>query len=189
MNLFRLPLFITFLLLSTLTEARDVPSLSGPVVDQAGVLSYQMKRSLSASLANFYKVNGKQIQLLVIDELGDNETVEGFSIKVTDDWKLGKKGKDNGVLFLLSMKERKMRIEVGRGVEGDLTDLDSGRIIQLVRPYFKEGQYPVEIVVGLQAIANSLGGERTKVPLRSPRHRGKKRGGGSSWDGGASGDW
>ncbi len=157
--------------------ALDVPILTGPVVDLAGALSRSDQAKISASLLQFQRKYGSQLQVLVVPKLED-ETIESYSIKVVDEWKLGAKGKDNGVLLLVATEDRKVRIEVGRGLEGDLPDALAGRIIRTgIVPFFKQGQTGAGIVVGLGMIAESLGGKLENIPV--PRMRRAKRGRGN----------
>ena len=155
----------------------DVPKLTGPVVDLAGVLSRSDQAEISASLLQFKRKHGPQLQVLVVPKLED-ETIESYSIKVVDKWKLGAKDKDNGVLLLVATQDHKVRIEVGRGLEGDLPDALAGRIIRTgIIPFFKQGQTGAGIVVGLGMIAESVGGKLENIPV--PRMRRAKRGGGN----------
>jgi len=144
--------------------ALDVPKHSSPVVDLAGVLSRGDQKKIAASLLQFQQQHGPQLQVLVVPSLED-ETIEGYSIKVVDKWKLGAKGKDDGVLLLVATENRKVRIEVGRGLEGDLPDVIAGRIIRTgILPFFKQGQTGAGILVGLGMIAESVGGKLENVP-------------------------
>ena len=153
----------------------DVPKLIGPVVDLSGVLSRSDQEKISASLLQFQRKYGPQLQVLVVPKLED-ETIESYSIKVVDKWKLGAKDKDNGVLLLVATEDHKVRIEVGRGLEGDLPDALAGRIIRTgIIPFFKQGQTGAGIVVGLGMIAESVGGKLENIP--APRMRRAKRGG------------
>lgn len=155
----------------------DVPKLTGPVVDLAGVLSRSDQAKIAASLLQFQRKYGPQLQVLVVPKLED-ETIESYSIKVVDAWKLGAKGKDNGVLLLVATQDRKVRIEVGRGLEGDLPDALAGRIIRTgIIPFFKQGQTSAGVLVGLGMIAESVGGKLENIPV--PRMRRAKRGGGN----------
>ncbi len=168
-------------LLSTLWAspvlALEVPKHTGPVVDLAGVLSRDDQAKIAASLLQFQKTYGPQLQVLVVPSLED-ESIEGYSIKVVDKWKLGAKGKDDGVLLLVATENRKVRIEVGRGLEGDLPDVIAGRIIRTgILPFFKQGQTGAGILVGLGMIAESVGGKLENVP--APRLRNAKRSQGS----------
>lgn len=157
--------------------ALEVPKHTGPVVDLAGVLSRGDQAKIAASLLQFQKKYGPQLQVLVVSSLED-ESIEGYSIKVVDKWKLGAKGKDDGVLLLVATENRKVRIEVGRGLEGDLPDVTAGRIIRTgIIPFFKQGQTGAGILVGLGMIAENVGGKLENVP--SPRLRKAKRSSGS----------
>ena len=173
-----------FLLLSLLGAlwvspvlALDVPKHSSPVVDLAGVLSRGDQTKIAASLLQFQQKHGPQLQVLVVPSLED-ETIEGYSIKVVDKWKLGSKGKDDGVLLLVAIEERQVRIEVGRGLEGDLPDVIAGRIIRTgIVPFFKQGQTGAGILVGLGMIAESVGGKLEDVPTPKLRKQKNNSGG------------
>ena len=156
--------------------ALEVPKLTGPVVDLAGVLSRSEQEQISASLLKFQRKYGPQLQVLLVSTLED-ETIESYSIKVVDAWKLGVKDKDNGVLLLVATQDRKVRIEVGRGLEGDLPDALAGRIIRAgILPFFKQGQTGAGVLVGLSLIAESVGGKLEDIP--TPRMHRVRRGGG-----------
>lgn len=153
--------FIIFLMgtiLSFSSLAMDVPVLSGPVVDEVGLLSHNANGTIANALMDLNRRSGIQFQVLIIDKLVD-ETIEGYSIKVVDEWKLGKKGDDRAALFLISVNDRKMRIEVGRGLEGDLTDLTSRRIIEEVKPHFKQQDYDNGVALGLALMGRAVGAE------------------------------
>ncbi|MBL4711174.1 MAG: TPM domain-containing protein [Gammaproteobacteria bacterium] len=157
--------------------ALDVPKHTGPVVDLAGVLSRGDQAKIAASLLQFQKTYGPQLQVLVIPSLED-ESLEGYSIKVVDKWKLGAKGKDDGVLLLVATENRKVRIEVGRGLEGDIPDAIAGRIIRTgILPFFKQGQTGAGILVGLGMIAENVGGKLENVPAPRLRKAERKQGG------------
>ena len=180
-SIFNLPTFF-FILISfslQLIHAKEVPPLTGPVVDQAKLLTPNQKRSLSRIFKQVSKGNGPQIQILTVKSL-EGETIEDFSIKVVDQWKLGKKDTDTGLLFLVSMNDKKMRIEVGDGLEGTLTDYESHRIIQEIKPYFKSGQYDEGIIHGTKLILSKLGITSIKTKGNQAR-RVRKRGGFSSF--------
>lgn len=134
-------------------------------MDLAGVLSASDNARISSSLLHFQKKYGPQIQVLLIPSLED-ETIETFSIKVVDAWQLGTREKDDGVLLLVATAERQIRIEVGQGLEGKLTDALAGRMIRDgIAPYFKKGQMSDGVLVGLQLIAQSVGGALENVPV------------------------
>jgi uncharacterized protein len=139
--------------------AVPVPPLSGLVVDRAGVLSPALRPELEASLRQFQAQRGPQIALLTIPSL-EGESIEGYSIRVVDQWKLGDARRDDGVLLLVVPGDRQVRIEVGQGLEGDLPDAIANRIVaDVITPRFRQGQLEAGIMAGLQAIAGRLGGE------------------------------
>jgi len=151
-------------------SALEVPAFRGYVNDYAGMLSPEATGKLQQALAGFDKSDSTQVAILTIPSL-EGEDVEGFSIKVVDKWGVGQKGKDNGVLFLVAKQERKVRIEVGRGLEGVLTDLVSGRIIaQVITPAFKSGQIDEGFLAGTAAIIQATRGE-FKAEARDSRRR------------------
>lgn len=121
-------------------SAKEVPTLTGPVVDQANIYSKSFVSELGQSLRSFKKATDAQLQVLTIKSL-DDESLESYSIKVVDTWKLGENSTDMGLLFLISIDDRKMRIEVGQGLEGVITDILAGRLIDRAKPYFKQGDY------------------------------------------------
>lgn len=153
----------------------DVPRLTSPVIDLAGLLSLKVKQSLSNALIEVKKQTGNEIAVLTINSLED-ETIEGYSIKVTDQWKLGNKDKDNGALFLISVKDRQMRIEVGQGLEGVIPDVVAGRIINDVKAYFKRGDYSSGIILGVSLIAEKSGAKLTNTPRVTNRRSGSALG-------------
>lgn len=147
----------------------SVPPLTGRVVDQAGLLSPEQRQQISASLAEFERAQGPQLAVLTIPSL-DGEPIESFSIRVVDQWKLGNEKRDDGLLLLVAAKDRRVRIEVGQGLEGQVPDALAGRIIDhVIVPQFRSGDYAGGIVAGLQAIAHALGGELKNVPAVAQR--------------------
>ncbi|NJD55944.1 MAG: hypothetical protein FIA94_06010, partial [Nitrospirae bacterium] len=141
--------------------ALDVPGLTGHVNDHAGMISPQTKAVLENELRAFEQSDSTQIVILTIPSL-QGEALEEYSMKVADAWKIGQKGKDNGIIFLAAQQERKTRIEVGRGLEGKLTDLMAGRILDLVvKPRFKRGDFDGGFVSGVHALIDAVRGEFT----------------------------
>jgi uncharacterized protein len=172
MKLF-LALILSFVV-SSPTLALDVPALRGHVNDYAGMLSPQVAAQLERQLAGFEQSDSTQIVVLTIPTLA-GENLEEFSIKVAEAWRVGQKGLDNGAILLVAKQERKVRIEAGRGLEGKLTDLVSGRIIRgEIAPRFKAGDFDRGIVAGVSAIEATVKGEYKGTP-RDLRH-GKKSG-------------
>jgi uncharacterized protein len=152
-------------------SALEVPAYRGYVNDYAGMLSAGTARSLERTLAEFDRSDSTQIAVLTIPSL-EGEVLEEFSIKVVDQWGVGQRGRDNGVLLLVAKQERKVRIEVGYGLEGVLTDLLSGRIVDLViTPAFKAGRYDEGFVAGTAAIIQATRGEYQGAPAGGGRDR------------------
>ncbi len=137
-----------------------VPALSGPVVDPAGALDARWEKRLG-DLSRAARAQGggagPQLQYLLVPTL-DGEPIEDYSMRVAEAWKLGTKGKDDGVLVVVAVKDRKVRIEVGGGLEGGLTDAQSGRIIRSAMvPAFREGRYGEGLYAAGQQILAALG--------------------------------
>ena len=139
--------------------ALDVPQLKGRVNDYASILSPETAQKLEMALSAIESSDSTQIVVLTIPSL-EGEVLEEFSIKVAEAWKIGQNNLDNGVILLISKNDRKLRIEAGRGLEGKLTDLISGRIIRSeIIPRFKEGDFNGGIVAGINAIVSVVRGE------------------------------
>ena len=160
------------LALATQALAVDLPALQGRVNDYAAMLSPQTEAALELQLQELERSDSTQIVVLTVPSLG-GEPIETFAIKVAELWKIGQKGVDNGVILLVARDERKVRIEVGWGLEGKLTDLVSGRIIRAeITPRFKSGDFDGGIVAGVTAIAAVVKGEYQATPR--DLHQGKK---------------
>jgi uncharacterized protein len=143
----------------TPARALEVPQYQGYVTDLAGMISPAERQRLEQTLLAFEQSDSTQIAVLTIPSL-EGDPVEDFSIRTVEAWKIGQKGKDNGVLLLVSKGDRKIRIEVGRGLEGVLTDLLAGRIVdQVISPYFKAGQLDQGFAAGVSAIISATRGE------------------------------
>ena len=139
--------------------ALDVPALRGHVNDYAGILSPAAVQGLEGQLAEFEQAESTQIAVLTIPSL-DGENIEDYSIRVAEAWKIGQKGLDNGAILLVAAQDRKIRIEVGRGLEGKLTDLMAGRIIRNdIGPRFKAGDFDGGVKAGVTAIMLVAKGE------------------------------
>src|SRR3989344_4912375 len=158
--------FLFFLVLSGKSFAK-YPTYSGYVNDFGRLLSRQTVKSLESKLSSYNKTTTNQVVVVTVDST-QPESIEEYSIRLADKWKVGQKGKDNGVVMLFAMKDRAMRIEVGRGLEGDLTDLQSKHILDdVIRPYFKEGKYDEGITKGVDAVIATLSHTITPVPKPS----------------------
>src|SRR5688572_10913494 len=130
--------------------ALEVPYLSGRVVDNADLVPDDAQQRIEQRLAAYEQQTGNQIAVLTVESLGD-EALEDYTLRVAETWKLGQKGKDNGALFLISEQDRKMRIEVGYGLEPQLTDFETGRVLDnVVTPYFRSGDFGAGVEKGVE---------------------------------------
>ena len=131
---------------------RAVPALAAPVTDLTGTLSAAQREALDAKLRDWEARTTNQLAVLIVPTTAP-ESIEEYSIRVADAWKIGQKGKDNGAIFLVAKDDKRMRIEVGYGFEGVLTDVTSRRIIgDTIAPYFKQGQFAAGINAGVDRI-------------------------------------
>ncbi|MEQ1722464.1 MAG: TPM domain-containing protein [Pseudobdellovibrio sp.] len=151
--------FILILGVSFNAYSFDIPTLTGPVMDEVGAIGPSTKRQLEDSLYNLRKQQNVQLQVYVVKSL-QGEVIESAAIKIFDKWKLGDEKTDKGLLFLIAPNEKRMRIEVGQGLEGDIPDVIAKRIISdVVKPYFQRGQYSLGIVQGVSALENYIGND------------------------------
>jgi uncharacterized protein len=138
----------------------DFPDFTAPVVDAAGVVPASVEQSVSLGLEDYQRRSGRQVAVAVVETTG-NQSLEDYSIDLARAWGIGQKGRDNGVLLLIALGDRRVRIEVGRGVEGQLTDLESGRIIRdRLVPLLATGRYGAAVQQGTDAIRAALGDRR-----------------------------
>lgn len=142
----------------TAVSALEVPPLTGRVVDLAHVLPNSTVESLTAQLTAHETQSSNQVAVLIVPSL-EHESLEEFSHRVATTWKLGQKGTDNGVLLLVAIGERKVRIEVGYGLEGVLTDIRSAQIIRNeIVPRFRAGDMAGGVTAGIKAIVKTIEG-------------------------------
>ena len=140
--------------------AADVPYLTGRVVDNAEILKAATRERITALSKAHEDKSTDQIVVLTVPTL-DGESVEEYAVRVFASWKLGQKGKDNGVLVLVAPQDRKMRIEVGYGLEGTLPDVAASRIIRnVMTPAFRANNYDDGIADGVAAIVAQLEGQK-----------------------------
>jgi uncharacterized protein len=152
--------------------AVDVPFLSGRVVDDAEVLAPAMRERLAARLKAHEQKTTNQVVVLTVPTIAP-ESIEEFASRVFADWKLGQKGKDNGVLVVVVPDDRRMRIEVGYGLEATLTDALCGRIIRnRMTPQFRSGNYDAGVEAGIEAIVVLLEGGAEPTADNAPRGAG-----------------
>ena len=145
-----------------------VPALTGRVVDQTGTLSPAQQATLEQTLSAFEVRKGTQIAVLIVPTTAP-EAIEQFSIRVAEKWKLGRKKVDDGAILVVAKEDRAVRIEVGYGLEGALTDLTSHRIIdETILPRFKGQDYAGGITAGVDQIIHVVDGEPLPEPSRRP---------------------
>jgi uncharacterized protein len=158
-------IFLLFLFVSGIALAqKPVPELWGARVhDDAHVLKHETVEALEAQLKAYEDSTSNQIAILTITSL-DGESIEEYSLRVAEKWKLGQKDKDNGVLLLIAVDDHKMRIEVGHGLEGVLTDALSNRIIRNeMAPAFRRADFDDGVSAAITAITKAIGGEYTAI--------------------------
>lgn len=137
----------------------QVPENEGWVTDRAGLLEPEQERSLEALMESYRSGTGHEIALLTLPDLG-GETIERTALEVGRAWGVGREGENDGALLVVAKAERKLRIEVGRGLEGGLTDSISGRIIRdVIRPRFRAGDFYGGLRAGIEAMHAAIGGD------------------------------
>lgn len=151
------------LIISFNSFALSVPKLTQPVVDLANILSNDEKERLNNQLFSLFNEGLIQISVLIVPSL-EGEVLEEYSIKVAQTWGLGSSIKDNGLLILMAMEERKIRVEVGQGIEGDVTDYLSSRIISKMGPYMRTKEYE-------EALTNAIGIVESAMRENTPQYR------------------
>ncbi len=150
--------------------ALDVPTLTGPVVDLAHLLSPAAVEQLNQELRAHEAKTSNQVVVLIVTSL-EGEPLFDFSHRVATTWKLGRKGTDNGVLLLVAIKDRKVRLEVGYGLEGVLTDARSAQIIRNeIVPRFRTGEFSAGVSAGVRAVLRTIEGmyEAPERPAIAP---------------------
>ena len=149
-------------------HALDVPYLSGRVVDNADLLPPAAEQAIATRLEALERETGGQVVVLTVPTLG-GQPVEDYALKVAETWKLGRKGIDDGVLFLIARDEHALRLEVGYGLEGKLPDVTAKRIIdELVVPRFRQGDFAGGVEAAVDAIDKAArGGEALPPPQRA----------------------
>jgi uncharacterized protein len=159
-----LPFLIGLVSSSAQAEQIPVPKLSKRVTDLSQTLTAEQVEGLTQKLAALEKSKGSQIAILMLPTTGE-EAISQYSIRVVDEWKLGRKGTADGVLLLIAKDDKKVRIEVGRGLEGALPDVIAARIIrEFIRPLFKQNDFAGGINAGIDKISAVIEGEPLPAP-------------------------
>lgn len=164
-------------LLCALFLLQDVPTYDNFVTDRTGVLTSEEKDHLNAFLKSYRDQTGNEIAVLLVPSTQPSD-IRTYGITVADRWKVGQQGKDNGVIFVIAVQDRTMAIEVGRGLEGSLTDLQCSYIIHEVAGFFRKTEFFNGIRHGVDSIVKAVGGEY-KPPADLPKPK-KRRS--SSWE-------
>ena len=161
---------VCFLCLSGLAgaqELRAVPKLTARVIDQTATLSSDQRERLETKLADFERNKGSQIEVLIVASVKP-ESVTEYALRIVESWKLGRTGIDDGVLLLVAKGDRKLRIEVGYGLEGALNDATAKRIIsETISPHFSQGDFYGGIDAGLEAMIRVVGGDALQAPKQT----------------------
>ncbi|MGH8619639.1 MAG: TPM domain-containing protein [Burkholderiales bacterium] len=141
-----------------------VPPLKGRVTDLTNTLDAGQRQDLEAKLAAFEMKKGSQIAVLLVPTT-QPETIEQYGLRVAETWKLGRKGVDDGALLVVAKDDRRLRIEVGYGLEGALNDAIAKRIVSdIITPRFKQGDFPGGIDAGVEAMIKVIDGEPLPAP-------------------------
>ena len=145
-----------------------VPKLAARVTDLTGTLDAGQRAGLETRLAALEEKKGSQVAVLLVPTTKP-ETIEQYSIRVVDQWKLGRKGIDDGALLLVAKDDRRLRIEVGRGLEGVVPDAVANRIVaEHITPRFKEGDFYGGINAGVDRLIRAIEGEPLPAPKSKP---------------------
>lgn len=156
------------LLLLPLVSAAEVavPPLTARVTDQVGVLQAEQQAALESRLVALEQEKGSQIAVLIVATT-QPETIEQYSIRVAENWQLGRKGVDDGLLILLATNDRTMRIEVGYGLEGVIPDAIAKRVIaEIMTPYFRQGDFYGGLDAAVTQLAALVAGEPLPPPVK-----------------------
>jgi len=157
-----------------------IPPLTARVTDLTQTLAPAETAALEAKLADWEARTSSQLAVLVVPTT-QPEPIESYALRVAEKWKIGRKGQDNGALFLIAKNDRKMRIEVGYGLEGTLTDVTARRIIaENVAPAFRENRFAAGINAGVDRIIAVVAEGKPLPPPKS--ESGRRPGGGFSFD-------
>jgi uncharacterized protein len=145
----------------------NLPELTGRVVDLTGTFSDSEKTGLETLLSKYENLSGNQLVVAMIDSL-EGDSIEDYSISLAEKWKIGFKGKDNGIIILVAKNDHKMRIEAGYGLEGVVTDLESNLIINnIMKPYFQKNDFYSGVRAAIYQIGKLTGadlGQDTDLP-------------------------
>lgn len=175
---------ILFLLLALIpaiafAQQAEIPALTSPVIDTTGTLTAPQKQQLEQQAIALQQRKGSQLQVLMVPST-QPETIEQYTVRAFEQWKLGRGKVDDGVLLVVAKDDRRVRIEPGYGLEGAIPDITAGRIIQeYLVPKFRAGDYGGGIIDGTAALVKLIDGEPLPAPMAD--NRGKESSGGGDW--------
>lgn len=159
---------LVFASLAVFGQQQAIPSLEARVTDLTTTLSSQQRTALEAELEAFEKEKGSQVVVLIIPTT-DPETISSYGIRVAEQWKIGRSGVDDGVILIVAKDDRKVRIEVGYGLEGAIPDVYAKRIIEnIIIPNFRQGDFYNGIEDGVGAIKGLIAGEELPEVTQAP---------------------
>ena len=151
-----------------------IPALDSPVVDTTGTLDAAQKQQLEAQALALQQRKGSQLQVLMVSST-QPETIEQYAVRVFEQWKLGRKGVDDGVLLLVAKDDRRVRIETGYGLEGAIPDAIANRVIQeYLAPKFRAGDYAGGITDATATLVKLIDGEALPEPVSTHRVSGER---------------
>lgn len=165
-----LPLFwLSGLALAAEGEPLPVPALRAPVTDLAQLLGPADTQALNDKLLAFSQQTGSQVAVLIVPTT-QPETIFEYSFRVADQWKLGRKGVDDGVLLVVAVQDRTTHLQVGYGLEGAIPDIRAKQILQdIIRPRFQGGDFAGGVNAGVDAVIKLINGEQLPAPAARPR--------------------
>jgi uncharacterized protein len=147
--------------------AKAVPFLAARVTDTAGIVPAEVRNRIESKLEDLERRLGAQVAVLTVDSL-EGDPIEDYAVRVFQTWKLGRQGVNDGALFLVARQERRMRIEVGYGLEDRLTDARSRQILDdIVRPHFRDGNLGAGVEAGVNAMATVIEGASLPPPKKA----------------------
>lgn len=153
-------------------HAQEVPANRDgrQVVDLAGLLGPAECEQLEQRLTAYGRQTSNEVAILIVKTVPGDLTLQDYALKVEEAWKIGKKGKDNGVFLLIEAESKRMQLDTGYGLEGAITDNDAFNIMtKVIGPLFKEGKYAAGLNAGIDAIIKEIGDEYKADPKKQPK--------------------
>ncbi|MEJ7746273.1 MAG: TPM domain-containing protein [Luteimonas sp.] len=172
-------LLLAFIPAISFAQQAEIPPLTSPVIDTTGTLTAPQKQQLEQQAQALQQRKGSQLQVLMVPST-QPETIEQYTVRAFEQWKLGRKGVDDGVLLVVAKDDRRVRIEPGYGLEGAIPDITAGRIIrEYLVPKFRADDYGGGILDATAALVKLIDGEALPAPMAD--NRVTDSGGGGDW--------